>query len=261
MIAAKGGHDRLLAVHAFAVSESATREGLTRPDAPRSFRHEFVFELPDRLWRFADNRPQFSGVTAEVVNRARRVHWTSTGGGPSRSSWSDGEANFMARQVEELQAVYFLETRFLQPTVVAVSKEREGLRSVTRVEAKTTWLARVVYTVDDVTHLPARVVVTPLVRAPNSTAAPFPGTPVTYELAEYIDVDGIKLPARDRSAYLAFRVNPNIDPQLFETPPDGARTADAWMKWLRNPGGDHNWLNVKGRKYEIRSRRGYWRGQ
>ena len=91
--------------------------------------------------------------------------------------------------------------------------------------------ALVSYVIDTQTSLPLQVTLDALLSHPQLP----PGRTYrsTYTLDGVVTVDGLRMPRRVDGEDVRFTINPDIDPQLFETPPDGVTSRDAWKKFLR----------------------------
>jgi hypothetical protein len=238
VIAAKGGRERLRAVRSFVKSEGVSFPDFSRPDVATSERVEFVCELPNRLWMFADYRPGKMGFRTEVWNKPRGLYWYSVLGNPAGTGRAGQAAQLdesLAGVIEANEYTYFLETKWVQPELVSVATRRSGLRRETAINAK--WgNTELVYTIDLATHLPTALHT--LRGDPNSR---HPDQPILTErdlrFEDYRDIGGIQMPTRVKIGpdwgTVSFLINPEIDSKLFETPPDGVTTADAWRKWLR----------------------------
>jgi len=218
MLAAKGGREKLHAVHTLVVSTRDPLAGFSRRDVAGGLKYEIVAAFPDRFWWWSDYRPGKLGFDVQVWNRTARWWWaTSNGRAAGQPEW--GPRLESDRRLEVLQLAYLLETQFVQPRLLRAFEisGKAGRRVV--VEAATPSTSRVRYTVDPTTYLPESVEI---------------GTEGTaYQFSSWVNVDGIRMPQQDGKIALHFLINPNVDPKLFETPPDNVTSADAWKTFLR----------------------------
>ncbi len=152
-ISAKGGRDRLAGIRSFAIQQRTRFKGLMLREMAVGKVDQIVCELPDAWWEFLDYRPGLMGYSVLVVNARTGLGWASHGGPASPLLRRDTHTAFRMRQ---LQYVYFLETRSVQPTPLRASRVRHGFKSADRVETQIED-DLVVFDLDVNTHLPVRI--------------------------------------------------------------------------------------------------------
>src|SRR5689334_21700927 len=151
-IAAKGGRDRLNGIQSFAIKERARFDKPARPDMAVGQVEQIVVQLPDLWWSFSDYRPGKMGYCVRVVNTTTGRHWATSGGAASKTApdRSTGE------RLRRFEYVYFLETRWLQPTPLRASRAQLGRHPVDRVETAIDDQP-VLFDLDVESHLPVRI--------------------------------------------------------------------------------------------------------
>jgi hypothetical protein len=234
MVEAKGGRARLHAVHALVVSTNDPLSGFTRRDVAGRLQYEIVASFPDQFWWWSDYRPGKMGFDIAVWNRVSKKAWEALNGrsaGPS--GW--GPAREGDRRITLVQMAYLLETKYFQPTPVRIEQRvtARGTRMVLDATAPSMHLIR--YVVDPASAMVEEIEATPLLRQLDGSG---PETPASepfyrYSFSGWSTVDGIQMPQLDGKTKLRFLINPDIDPKLFDTPPDNVTRADAWKKFLR----------------------------
>ena len=225
VLAAKGGRDRLLQVRSFAWASDSG------PGSAGSERYQFVMMLPDRYWSWEDHRPGRMGFGAEVWNAVTKQHWMGRNGGPaSVVSWDGPTERARLRMRRENQLVFLLETSFVAPTV-----HRATAAAGDRIELDGTapGFASLKYLIDRRSYLPVRITLTPELPVAGSNKTTI-GVPVTYDIAAYASYGGLQLPSQIAGlGTLTYVVNPDLNPKLFETPPNGVTSGNAWREFLK----------------------------
>jgi hypothetical protein len=126
-VAAKGGRDRLAGIRSFAIQKKTVFERPVRPDVAVGKVDQIVCELPDHWWEFLDYRPGLMGYFVDVLNTRSGLGWISLGG-PVRPSpgpnavLADRRRQFIAFRMRQLQYVYFLETKSVQPNPLRAAR-------------------------------------------------------------------------------------------------------------------------------------------
>jgi hypothetical protein len=194
MVVAKGGRARLRAGHSRVVSTSV-EGGVSRPDIAPNVRMERVLELPDRQWLWVDHRPGTFGFTTLVWNRTSRDSWRSDNGqNPGPSDWGTGEEHDTKLDIEQIQALYLLETAFVSPKTVTLVNRNKDTALLEVVVANHTLR----YTVDLKTSLAKRVTSVPWLGDAHGNGPYFPSATLvfSYELEGVVDIDGLRMPRR-----------------------------------------------------------------
>jgi hypothetical protein len=230
-IAAKGGRERLAAIHSFAIHEKTVFNHPVAGIAAGKV-DQVVCVLPDRWWEFLDYRPGKMGYSVTSADARTGLGW-STMGGPARPYLRPNTG--LAHRLRRLQYVYFLETSAVRPTPTRASRVRRGFRAVDRIEAAFD-VDIIVVDLDVDTHLPIRVeTITPNTLPPPRPGMKPPGdTKFVYELSQYEGIGGIKVPTRLKlggdTTRAQVEINPDYEPSIFTTPPSPDATADSWKR-------------------------------
>ena len=231
-IAAKGGRARLHEVRSLAILETTRFRRPVRGIAERRV-DMIVTELPDKWWEFLDYRPGAMGHSVHVVDTRTGSGWSTIGGNTPRPLLRpDTHAAFRLR---ELQCVYLMETRWVQPIPLRATRVKRGFKMLDRVETRVDDDV-VIYDLDPRSHLPIHIEVAHRITA----TAPRPSVRRTgvlkysYEIDSYQEVAGLRVPARlkrgaDRSE-ARVEVNPDYKRSIFIEPPSPDADINSWRR-------------------------------
>lgn len=210
-IVAKGGRQRLYQVQNLVVSRGSKN------------RNVGFYVFPDRFWSWADDRPTPIGLAVEMYNLRRNLAYLTYPDDPKSprrlEALSQGQAS-----IAEAQTLYLMETSWLKPRPIKLSKGRYRDESVdivhTLVNGKTVGFA-----LDRRTHLPKSIL---FYSSSNEEE-------VYYSVAfsDYAEVNGIQMPQKvnyqDTSfLHQTYQINVEYDEKLFERPPTVEAGPDAW---------------------------------
>jgi len=230
-VAAKGGRERLHAVHS-----------ILDTTAWGKYRLVSLYAFPGRFWRY-DQEPEPFGLSAEMINAERGVGYVANSDDPKSPHGLGGDFPASARYVNNTEQMYYLlETRWLKPQPFEASAGEVGGRRADVVRARVAG-REAVFFFDRKTHLTLKVVF-------PSTNGEGPG--VWFK--DYAEVDGVMLPTKvsyhRNNKYLAcsFLLNPNFDERVFERVPTIEAGPDAWRR--RHDGG----LNFRRPRASIQGR-------
>ena len=229
-VAAKGGRDRLAAIDSFAIQLTTKFKRATLPEIAVGKIDQIVCTLPDGWWEFLDYGPGLMGRSVHVVNARTGLGWASHGGDGRPLLRPDTFTPFRMRQ---MQYVFFLQTRAVQPVPLRASRIVVGSRAIDRVETDVNGDA-VIFDLDVSTHLPVRVeTIHKITAKPPRPDSKWSGElRYVYELDDYNDVSGIRVPRRvlmgNDPTDVRIEINPNYDPSIFDKPPSGETTIDSW---------------------------------
>ncbi|HKC65996.1 MAG TPA: hypothetical protein VKB86_20295 [Pyrinomonadaceae bacterium] len=219
-IAAKGGREQLYKVNSLVISYQET----VRNFLGIVVHHgavETLYLFPDRMWSWDDGLPPPFHLTVGVLDLSRNLRCTLYEGaktpvcGPAKQGASPaGEG------LSQAQYLYLMETRWVKPVPLNVTKDSIGLKKVdvlhTRFENK-----RIDYFLDQKTHLPSRVAV-------------FYGAgdrpTLTVDLSEYASINGIQMPGKQKRGRINFQINPSYDESIFTRPPSIEAGPKAWQR-------------------------------
>jgi hypothetical protein len=207
-IAAKGGREQLYRVSSLLISYQDTVRNFLGIPVHRGIVGT-LYAFPDKSWGWDDGLPPPFRLTVSSLNleRDRRCHLRAGAAAPVCGSAKKGPSP-PDEGLSQVQYLYLMETKWVKPVALSVTKGEIGLKKVdvlhTRFENK-----RIDYFLDRKTHLPARVAVF----YGNSDRATF-----TVELSEYINVNGIQMPGKQKKGRITFQINPSYDPDIFTRP-------------------------------------------
>jgi hypothetical protein len=232
-VAAKGGRERLAAVHSFAIRERTAFTPPSLPEMAVGRVWQMVCALPDAWWDFLDYRPGQMGVAVRAANARTGLGWSTFDGYPAKPFLRpDTDLKYVMRR---LQYIYFLETSAVRPTPLRASRVKLGSKTVDRVETQMDD-EFVVFDLDPDTHLPARIETSRknTLRPPRRGMTPPGDTKRVYELDDYHEIAGLRVPRRvmfGRDPTEArVEINPDYEPSIFTTPPSPDATMEAWRK-------------------------------
>jgi hypothetical protein len=237
-VAAKGGRERLAAIHSFAILEKTAFTPPSLPEMAAGRAWQMVCALPDAWWDFLDYRPGQMGVAVRAANARTGLGWSTFDGYPAKPFLRPNtDLKYVMRR---LQYIYFLETSAVRPTPLRASRVKLGSKTADRVETQVDD-EFVVFDLDVDTHLPTRIETS----RKNTLKPPRPGmTPPgdikrVYELGDYHEIAGLRVPRRVMfgrdPAEVRVEINPDYEPSIFTTPPSPDATIEAWRK-TRGPG-------------------------
>lgn len=219
-IVAKGGREQLYKVNSLSISYQETVRNFLGIAVHRG-QVETFYLFPDRMWSWDDGLPPPFHLTVGVLDLARNLRCTMYEGaktpvcGPAKQVTSSGNEG-----LNQAQYLYLMETRWVKPVPLNVTKDSVGSKKVdllhTRFENK-----RIDYFLDLKTHLPLRVAV-------------FYGVSdrptLTVDFSEYVNVDGIQMPSKQKKGRINFEINPPYDESIFTRPPSIEAGPKAWQR-------------------------------
>ncbi len=221
-LAAKGGRERSRSIHTLAWSSDDSRKTST---AFGGEHFEFVEAYPDRVWLWEDYRPGTMGFGAQVWNGGKRLNWTSSNGGKAVAvPWNAEADSFISGRTRQHQLLFLLESSVFRPTLRSAVRTSAG----PVLELDVPGFTSVKVMLDEKTSLPRSMVFVP----DYGPTGP-PASERTFTIDGYVDVDGIKMPARVRElGDLHFIINPKLSPTLFESAPHQVTQRDQWKAFL-----------------------------
>lgn len=219
-IAAKGGRARLAQVNSLAISYEETARNLLGRVVHRG-QVERLYVFPDKSWSWDDGLPPPFHLTVNMFNRERRTSCTVSTDAPAPRCSEPRDADSFFHQGEGLartQYLYLLETKWTQPAPLAATAGRLGTQAVDIVRTVVNG-RRVDYYFDRRTHLARRIV----------TFFESGRVWETYDFSDYLSVEGIQMPGRQKNGRLNFQINPAYDESIFTRPPSIEAGAKAWQ--------------------------------
>ena len=217
-ITAKGGLDRLHQVNSLLIWYEETTRNVLGMVVHRGH-VERLYVFPGKVWAWDDGLPPPFRLSVGFLNLEKnlscRVYVDSMsptcGNAPKSGS---GE------EIAEAQYLYLMETKWIKPTPIRVGKETIGFKTLDVLEAQ---LAdkRIVYFLNRRTHLPQRVDV---YHGASKRAR------VSLEFSNYVTVDGIQMPSKQKRGRINFLMNPPYDEAVFSHAPSISAGPKAWQK-------------------------------
>ena len=219
-VAAKGGRERLYQVNSLVMSYRETVRNFLGVVVHRGV-VERLYVFPDKSWGWDDGLPppfQLSVGWLDIEKDRRcelRAGASAPVCGPAKQGVSPPDEG-----LKQVQYLYLMETRWVKPTPLGVTEEKIGMKKVdvlrTRFENK-----RVDYSLDRKTHLPLRVA---LFYGDSDRAT------LTIDLSDYMSVNGIQMPGRQKRGEISFQINPPYDEGVFTRPPSAEAGPEAWRR-------------------------------
>lgn len=214
-IAAKGGRERLHSVRNMLISTDGAK-----------YRSVELHVFTNKFWRWTDE-PEPFGQSAKMYNLERGFAYTSDSDGPEAAAIKLHESNLGGGRITlvDAQLFYLMETQWVKPTIIGVSKGEVGGRRTnvvrTRFEDRT-----IDFYLDRETHLPLKVA---LVDETNGKVY------LSKTFSDYTTIDGIKLPLKvdtrgKGNLSNSYQLNVEYDEQLFERPPSALAGPDPWRR-------------------------------
>jgi hypothetical protein len=217
-VEAKGGREQLYRVNSLLISYRETARNFLgfvvhRGDVER------LYVFPDKMWGWDDGLPPPFHLTVNLLDIGRDRRCTLYKGaaapicGPARQRNTPLDDGLV-----QVQLLYLLETRWVKPTPVSVTKEKIGSRKVDVLHMLFRD-KRVDYFLDGKTHLPMRVSI-----FYGAGARPT----ISIDLSDYAPVGGVLMPGQQKSAKINFQINPTYDERVFTRPPSIEAGPKAW---------------------------------
>lgn len=221
-IAAKGGREALHGVRNLVLS--ARGDYASRKLKKNQLRQEVLYVLPDKFWSWSDYRPDVFGLRIAMYNYETSTKYVISDGEPNRQLEPIDEKDRETRDMLWALLPYLPETKWLKPELVGAKAGIVGEQTVDIVETNVRG-KRVDFAFDRKTHLPIRV---------SYYSTHKDKTYVTpIDLADYVDVGGIKLPqklrfednTRDKQSY---QLNVEYKEDIFTKPTRIEAGPEAW---------------------------------
>ena len=219
-IAAKGGREQLHQVTNLVMSYRETVRNFLGIPVHRGV-VERLYVFPNKSWSWDDGLPPPFRLTTGWLDVEQNRRCTLYAGssapvcGPAKQAKSPADEG-----ITQVQYLYLMETRWVKPTPIGVTKDNIGLKQVdvlhTRFENK-----RVDYFLDRKTHLPARVAVF----YNDSDRATF-----MFDFSDYVTVNGIQMPGRQKKGKINFQINARYDESIFTRSPSIEAGPKAWQR-------------------------------
>ena len=220
-IAAKGGRERLHAVHSMVISTRG--EYHSRLFKKNQVRREELLVFPHKYWFWDDYRPDVFGLRVSMYNYDTNMKYVISEGEPNHTPEpiAKGQRN---KALRNDQLSFLLETQWLKPTIVKASTGSVGLQRVDVVQTVVEG-ERVDFAFNQTTHLPVKVSYYDIVNGKTYINV--------QSFSDYTEVSGIQLPRiivyGDGSQYEAsFQLNVEYNEKIFVNPPPLEAGPEAW---------------------------------
>lgn len=221
-IAAKGGREALHGVRNLVIS--ARGEYRSRRLKKNQVRQEVLYVLPDKFWSWTDYRPDVFGLRIQMYNYESSTKYTLSEGEPNSELEPINDLDRRTRDVLWALLPYLPETKWLKPELIGATAGNVGRQTVDIVETSVNG-KRVDFAFDRTTHLPIRVSYYRTARNKTYVTA--------IDLADYVEVGGIKLPQtvrfdagnQDKKSY---QLNVGYKEDIFTKPTRIEAGPNAW---------------------------------
>jgi hypothetical protein len=219
-IAAKGGREQLHQVTNLVMSYRETVRNFLGFAVHQGV-VERLYVFPNRSWGWDDGLPppfRLSTSWLDVEQNRRCTIYAGSAApicGPAKQKGSPADEG-----ITQVQYLYLMETKWVKPTPISVTKGNIGLKQVdvlhTRFDDK-----RVDYFLDRKTHLPVRVAVF----YKESERAM-----LMFDFSDYVTVNGIQMPGRQKKGKINFQINAAYDENIFTRSPSVEAGPKAWQR-------------------------------
>src|SRR4051812_11154042 len=236
-IRAKGGHERLRSVQSLLISSTVdvqAQRGSGETEAER------LYVMPGKVWRYTYTPDVRVSVDATVIDIERGLcAVTLAPGGSGVPPLSFCLPTTTVQYLIQDPVIYLMETNWVRPVPVGARTEGKGRKQLDVVETEVGKL-RVDFYLDSKTRLPVRIASEWL----GGITQAGPLGPMTVELEDYADVDGVLMPrrvtrkprigeasvtevSREDTERARYTFNVNYNPAIFDGPaPKNVKRAD-----------------------------------
>lgn len=221
-IAAKGGREALHGVRNLVVS--ARGDYPSRKLKKNQIRQEVLYVLPHKFWSWSDYRPDVFGLRITMYDYDRSMKYVIGDGDPNGPLEPITEVDRKNGNVLWALLPYLPETKWLKPALIGARAGTVEQQTVDIVETDVKG-KRVDFAFDRKTHLPVRVSYYRTIKTKIYVT--------TIDLADYVEVGGIKLPqtvryedgTQDKRSY---RLNVEYREDIFTKPTHIEAGPEAW---------------------------------
>ncbi|CDM67172.1 hypothetical protein [Pyrinomonas methylaliphatogenes] len=231
-ISAKGGRTRLHQVRNLVVSSRATyRLSLFKRG---QLHYEEFYVFPSKMWAWYDDRPSVLGLYLRMFNFDDSLFYETQEGSPPKKLSERNDGRFFLLRA---QLVYLMETRWVKPIVVGMTRGHVGHQDVDIIQTLVNE-RRIDFALDRESHLPVKISIYPsetdVQAAKRSGGVDAPDVPInSVLLSDYIEVDGIKMPRvvnfdRTIDVRTSYLFNVTYDERIFKQPPSIEAGPEAW---------------------------------
>lgn len=236
-IRAKGGHERLRSIQNLLISSTVdvqAQRGGGETEAER------LYVMPGKVWRYTYTPDVTVSIDATVINFERGLcSVTLAPGGSGVPPLSLCLPTTPTQYLIQDPVIYLMETNWVRPVPVGARTEGKGNKQLDVVETAV-GKQRVDFYLDRKTRLPVRITSERL----GSIIQTGLLGPMTVELEDYTDVDGILMPrrvtrkpqsdtrsltevAREDTERARYQFNVDYNPSIFDGPaPKNVRRGD-----------------------------------
>ena len=216
-ITAKGGREQLYKVKTLRIWYNETTRNFLGIPVHRGFVNR-LYVLPNKVWAWDDGLPPPFHLSVAWLDIDQDKRCTLYQGAAKSVCGPARQGTSMQEGLTQAQYLYLMESQWVKPQPIGASTRSVGGSKLDVV--RTTFENKTIdYFLDRKTHLPVRVDVF-YNGSPHSTLA--------VEFSNYLMVDGINLPTKQKSTSINFEINTAYNATLFDRPPSIAAGPDAW---------------------------------
>jgi len=188
-IRAKGGRERLHSIHNLLISSTIDvrdRNGSHEKETER------LYLMPGGAWIYTYT-PDFTvSLDVTVINKERQFCWVTLAPARSVPGLSLCIPSTPVKYLVQDPVIYLMETDWLRPEPLRVRTEGKGRKQLDVIETRVAML-RVDFYLDRKTRLPVKLVTEWYGGIGQATDG---GGPMTVELEDYVEIEGIFMPRR-----------------------------------------------------------------
>jgi len=218
-IEAKGGREQLYKVKALRLWYNETTRNFLGIAIHRGLVTR-LYVFPGKVWAWDDGLPAPFHLSVSWVDIDQDKRCTQYEGAVRPVCGPPRQGTSLPEGISQAQYLYLMESQWVKPQPVDVHTDYVGRNKVdvvrTSFENK-----RIDYFLDRQKHLPVRIDVF----YNNSQRAT-----LSVEFSNYVVVDGVQMPTKQKDARINFEINPSYDSTIFDAPPSIAAGPDAWKR-------------------------------
>ena len=188
-VRAKGGRERLHSIENFLISSTLDvrdRHGSIETETER------LYVMPGKAWIYTYSPELTLSLDVTVINTERGICWVTLTPSHTAPTFSPCIPSTPLKYLVQDPVIYLLETEWARPEPLRVRTEGKGKKQVDVIETRVGML-RFDFYLDRKTHLPRKLVTEWYGGIGQATLGE---GPVTIELDDYVDIEGIMMPRR-----------------------------------------------------------------
>jgi hypothetical protein len=188
-VRAKGGRERLHSIENFLISSTIDVRTQMRSTEKET---ERLYVMPGKAWIYTYTPDYSVSLDVTVMNKERQFCWVTLAPSNSVPGLTPCIPSTPIKYLVQDPIIYLMETKSLQPEPLRVRTEGKGKKQVDVIETKVAML-RVDFYLDRKTRLPIKLVAEWFGGIGQASLG---GEPMTIELGDYVEVEGILMPRR-----------------------------------------------------------------